>query len=61
MFEAITDLTAFEGDNLYKNNKAILELLRKGTKVRVEGGPGEEVQSIDFDQPENNAIRRFRK
>lgn len=54
LFEAITDLTSFEGDNLYKNNQAMLERLRKGTKVQVEGGPGEEVQFIDFDQPKNN-------
>lgn len=51
IFEAISDLSSFEGDNLYKNNKRILELLIKGTKVQkqtTEGLRNENVFFIDF-------------
>ncbi len=52
LFEAVRDLTTFEGDNLYKNNQYILELLLRGTKVQrqtEEGLRNEDVFYIDFE------------
>ena len=54
VFEAISDLTTFEGDNLFKNNKNILDLIINGTKVKEDGKPSEEVFFIDYKNPENN-------
>ncbi len=59
IFEAISDITSFEGDNLFKNNKYILEKLTKGTKVRrsTDGSSqNEDVNYIDFDNPANNTF-----
>jgi type I restriction enzyme, R subunit len=61
--EAISALTSFEGDNLFKNNKEILNLLIKGTKVQIDGKPNEDVFFIDFKNPENNsytAVSQFK-
>lgn len=58
VFEAISDLSTFEGDNLFKNNKRALELLLNGTKVQRQTGSGlqyEPVKFIDFDHPANNS------
>lgn len=63
VFEAVTDLTAFQSDNLFTNNKAVLELLTKGTKVKAEGKPSEDVFYIDYEKPENNtyvAVSQFK-
>lgn len=56
VFEAVSDLTSFEGDNLFKNNKQVIELLINGTKVKDEGKPSEEVFFIDYKNPENNVF-----
>lgn len=59
IFEAINDLSSFEGDNLYKNNQRVLELLIKGTKVQsqtTEGLRYEPVYFIDFDRVDNNSF-----
>lgn len=59
VFEAITDISFFEGDNLYKNNQHVLELLVNGTKVQhqtTEGLRYEPVRYIDFDKTENNSF-----
>ena len=59
VFEAISDLTSFEGDNLYKNNQRALELLIKGTKVQRQTEEGlryEPVDYISFDEPEKNSF-----
>ena len=51
LFEAISDLSSFQGDNLCKNNQRILELLIKGTKVQHQTSEGlryEPVYFIDF-------------
>lgn len=61
--EAIFALTAFEGDNLYKNNAEVLNLLIKGTPVTAEGKPNEEVFFIDYREPKNNtyvAVSQFK-
>lgn len=66
MFEAVKDITSFESDNLYKNNKYILDLLTNGTKVQrqtAEGLRNEPVKYIDFNHPENNsyvAVSQFK-
>lgn len=66
IFEAVKDITSFESDNLYKNNKYILDLLLNGTKVQrqtAEGLRNETVKYIDFDHPENNsyvAVSQFK-
>ena len=57
VFEAISDLTTFEGDNLYKNNQHVLDLLINGTKVQRQTSEGlryEPVYYIDFDQDRIN-------
>ena len=57
VFEAISDITAFEGDNLLKNNKKVLDLLINGTKVQCLTDTGlryEPVQYIDFEDPAKN-------
>lgn len=59
VFEAITDLTSFDTDNLIKNNQRILELLIKGTTVQhqtPEGLRNEPVFFIDFENPKNNSF-----
>ena len=59
LFEAISDLSSFQGDNLCKNNQRILELLIKGTKVQHQTSEGlryEPVYFIDFDNVENNSF-----
>ncbi len=56
VFEAIADITALGSDNLYTNNKNVLELLLKGTKVKADGKPGENVFYIDYDNPANNTF-----
>jgi len=59
IFEAVRELTAFDGDNLYQNNKRILELLIKGTTVQKQTDAGlqyEPVKFIDFDKPEKNSF-----
>lgn len=61
--EAIFALTSFEGDNLFKNNKEVLDLLIKGTKVQIEGKPNEDVFFIDYNNPKNNsyvAVSQFK-
>lgn len=66
IFEAISDLTSFEGDNLYKNNQRVLELLIKGTRVQRQTDEGlryEQVFYISFDKPELNsyvAVSQFK-
>lgn len=66
VFEAITDITSFEGDNLYKNNKQVLEFLIKGTQVQHQTSEGlryEPVYFIDFENIEKNsfvAISQFK-
>ena len=59
IFEAVSDITSFEGDNLFKNNQHILEKLVKGTKVRKSAdgtAPNEDANYIDFDNPEKNVF-----
>lgn len=60
VFEAISNLTAHEGDNLYKNNRRILELLTKGTKIPRRTSDGqmqnEDVFYIDYNNPRNNSF-----
>lgn len=59
VFEAVTDITSFEGDNLYKNNQHILELLINGTKVQhqtTEGLRYEPVYYIDFKNTDKNSF-----
>ena len=59
VFEAVSDITSFEGDNLFKNNQYILEKLVKGTKVRKQAdgsSPNEDANYIDFENPENNVF-----
>lgn len=59
VFEAVRDLTAFDGTNLYQNNQRILELLTKGTRVQKQTAAGlqyEEVKFIDFEHPEKNSF-----
>lgn len=59
IFEAVSDLTTFEGDNLYKNNQRILELLIKGTKVQKQTEAGlqyEPVKFIDFEDAKKNSF-----
>lgn len=59
IFEAVSDITSFEGDNLFKNNQYILEKLVKGTKVRKSAdgtAPNEDANYIDFDNPEKNVF-----
>ena len=56
LFEAVADITSFEGDNLHINNQLVLERLINGTKVQVEGGPREEVFYLDFKTLENNSF-----
>lgn len=66
VFEAISELTSHEGDNLYKNNQRVLELLINGTKVQRQTEEGlryEPVRFIDFGEPENNsyvAVSQFK-
>jgi type I restriction enzyme, R subunit len=66
VFEAISDITTHEGDNLYKNNQRVLELLINGTKVQkqtIEGLRYEHVSFISFDEPEKNcyvAVSQFK-
>lgn len=57
IFEAISDITSFEGDNLFKNNQYILEKLIKGTKVSKQSdvdAPNKDVFFIDYEKPDNN-------
>lgn len=57
LFEAVSDISSFESDSLYKNNQYILEKLIKGTKVRKQSGgnsPNQDVFYIDYQKPENN-------
>lgn len=59
VFEAVRDVTAFDGDNLYQNNQRILELLIKGTTVQKQTDSGlqyEQVKFIDFDRAEKNSF-----
>ena len=59
VFTAVSDLTANEGDNLYKNNQRVLHLLLKGTSVQKQTEEGlryEPVQYINFDEPEKNSF-----
>jgi type I restriction enzyme, R subunit len=59
VFEAVSDLTAFEGDSLVKNNQRVLELLIRGTKVQKQTDAGlqsEDVFFVDFEKPENNSF-----
>jgi type I restriction enzyme R subunit len=59
VFEAITDITSFEGDNLYKNNQQVVELLINGTKVQHQTSEGlryEPVYFVDFDNAKNNSF-----
>lgn len=59
VFEAVNDITSFEGDNLFKNNQYILDKLVKGTKVRKQAEgllPNEDVNYIDFDNPDKNTF-----
>ncbi|HEV7646102.1 MAG TPA: HsdR family type I site-specific deoxyribonuclease [Pyrinomonadaceae bacterium] len=59
IYEAVKDISTFEGDNLYKNNQRVLELLIKGTSVQKETEAGlqyEPVQYIDFDHLEKNSF-----
>lgn len=59
VFEAITDITTFEGDNLYKNNQQVLELLINGTKVQHQTSEGlryEPVYFVDFENAKNNSF-----
>ncbi|NMD00911.1 MAG: type I restriction endonuclease subunit R, partial [Bacteroidales bacterium] len=59
VFEAITDITSFTGDNLYKNNQHVLELLINGTKVQHQTSEGlryEPVYFVDFDNAKNNSF-----
>lgn len=59
VFEAITDITSFDGDNLYKNNQQVLELLINGTKVQHQTSEGlryEPVYFVDFDNAKNNSF-----
>lgn len=59
VFEAARELTTFDGDNLYQNNKRILELLIKGTTVQKQTAAGlqyEPVKFVDFDKPEKNSF-----
>lgn len=59
VFEAVSDITSFEGDNLFKNNQYILEKLIKGTKVRKQADenlPNEDANYIDFENPERNVF-----
>jgi len=66
VFEAITDITSFEGDNLYKNNQQVLELLINGTNVQHQTSEGlryEPVYFVDFDNARNNsyvAVSQFK-
>lgn len=57
LFEALSDISSFESDNLYKNNQYILEKLIKGTKVRKQSegnSPNQDALYIDYQKPENN-------
>lgn len=57
IFEAVSDLTSFETDNLFKNNQYFLEKLTKGTKVSRNtetNAPNENAFYIDFENPSNN-------
>lgn len=59
IFEAVSDITSFEGDNLFKNNQFILDKLVKGTKVRKStdgNSQNEDVNYIDFNNPLNNTF-----
>lgn len=59
IFQAVSDLTTFDGDNLYKNNQKVLELLIKGTTVQKQTDAGlqnETVKFVDFDNAENNSF-----
>lgn len=59
VFEAVRDLTTFDGDNLYQTNQRILELLIKGTTVQKQTDAGlqyEPVKFIDFENPEKNSF-----
>ena len=66
IFEAITDLITNEGDNIYKNNQRVLDLLIHGTTVQHQTESGlrnEPVKFIDFDEPKNNsyvAVSQFK-
>jgi type I restriction enzyme R subunit len=57
LFEAISDSTSFESDNLFKNNQYVVEKLTKGTKVSRQSeseAPNEDVFYIDYERPGNN-------
>lgn len=57
VFEAVSDLTTFDSDNLYKNNQKVLNLLINGTKVQHQTPQGlryEPVHYIDFQNASNN-------
>jgi type I restriction enzyme R subunit len=59
VFEAVSDITSFEGDNLFKNNKFILDKLVRGTKVRKQAdgnAPNEDASYIDFENSANNSF-----
>ena len=66
IFEAISDLTSFDSDNLYKNNQRVLDLLINGTKVQKQTDAGlqyEPVKFIDFEHLEKNsyvAVSQFK-
>ncbi len=59
VFEAITDISSFEGENVHKNNQQVLEFLIKGTSVQCQTTEGlryEPVKYIDFDKANNNSF-----
>ena len=59
LFEAVADITSFEGDNLLKNNRRVLDLLINGTRVPCLTDTGlrnEPVQYIDFNKIDNNSF-----
>ncbi|MFZ1292523.1 MAG: HsdR family type I site-specific deoxyribonuclease [Melioribacteraceae bacterium] len=66
IFSAISDLISNEGDNLYKNNQRVLQLLLKGTSVQRQTEEGlryEPVYYINFDEPSKNtfvAVSQFK-
>lgn len=59
VFEAVKEITTFEGLDLYKNNQSALDLLIKGSTVPEQTDAGiqqRDFQYIDFDHPESNSF-----
>ena len=59
VFEAVKEITSFEGDDVYKNNQRSLQLLIKGSTVPEQTDAGIQQRNfkyVDFDHAENNSF-----